>query len=154
MKNLQEATERICELKGVTAAQDAVLAALVRILPGDARAEWARSFGTAAEVATAILMNADVSDITVDAFGREAGRWQRLLQEPARPSPAPAPDAPWGLGGPCGPLAPCGISPRHDSSNGHGASPPGAVPAAARSRPTVPAPAAPDRRTRPAAGWA
>jgi hypothetical protein len=143
MKNLQEVTERICELKGITAAQDAVLAALVRILPGEARAEWARSFGTAAEVATAILMNADVSDITIDAFGREAGRWQRLLQVQA--------EAPLALDGPCAPSA---VSPPDDSSSSPAASPPGAAPAAARSRPTVPAPAAPGRRTRPAAGWA
>ena len=38
MKNLQEATERICELKGSLVALDALVTALLRAMPVAARA--------------------------------------------------------------------------------------------------------------------
>ena len=38
MKNLQDVTERICELKGNLLALDALMSALTTVLPADARA--------------------------------------------------------------------------------------------------------------------
>ena len=43
MKNLQEATERICELKGSLVALDALVTALLQAMPVSARAGLQRT---------------------------------------------------------------------------------------------------------------
>jgi hypothetical protein len=79
MKNLQDATERICELKGSLVALDALVAALINSLPVEARATLARSFETHAEVARTVLINTPTSEHTVAAFERDVRRTGALL---------------------------------------------------------------------------
>jgi hypothetical protein len=74
MKDLQQATERICDLKGSLVALDALVTALLRQIPAQARAELARTFAVNAEVARTVLLNAPVSDITVASFEHDVAR--------------------------------------------------------------------------------
>lgn len=87
MKNLQDATEKICELKGNLVALDALMTALLRQMPAEARAELARSFALSTEVARTVLLNAPVSDFTVAAFERDVARMGSFIgpAAPARP---------------------------------------------------------------------
>ncbi len=80
MKNLQEATERICELKGSLIALDALVPALIEALPASARAALAASYEARAEAARTILLNADISDVVLAAFERDVARHRNLLQ--------------------------------------------------------------------------
>ena len=50
MRNLQEATEKICELKGSLVAVNALLAAILKVLPDHARQELLRTFSEHSEV--------------------------------------------------------------------------------------------------------
>jgi hypothetical protein len=79
MKNLQEATERICELKGSLVALDALVAALLQRMPDDARAELSRTFSLSAEVARTVLLHASVSDVTVNSFERDVSRMSAFI---------------------------------------------------------------------------
>ena len=54
MKNLQEATERICELKGSLVALDALLPALIDSLAANDRARLEVAFETRAEAARTV----------------------------------------------------------------------------------------------------
>jgi len=95
MKNLQEATERICELKGSQVALDAFVPAVVDVLPESTRARLSQSFDARAEAARTVLLNADVSDLVLSAFERDVARNRALLQ-PTRalePSAASIPAA-------------------------------------------------------------
>ena len=80
MKNLQDATERICELKGSLIALDALVPALIEALPASARAKLPASFEARAEAARTILLNADISDVVLAAFERDVARHRKLLQ--------------------------------------------------------------------------
>jgi len=80
MRNLQDATERICELKGSVLALDALLSALVRQLPDDQRAAVATAFAAHAEVARTVLLHAPISDHTIAAFERDTARLAALVQ--------------------------------------------------------------------------
>lgn len=80
MKNLQEATERICELKGSLIALEALVPALIDALPASARAPLAASFDARAEAARTILLHADISDVVLTAFERDVARHRSLLQ--------------------------------------------------------------------------
>lgn len=79
MKNLQEATERICDLKGSLAAIDALVTALLQQMPAESRSELARSFALTAEVARTMMLHAPVSDITVAAFERDVTRMSSFI---------------------------------------------------------------------------
>jgi len=79
MKDLEEATEKICELKGDLLALDVVLASLTQILAPEVRAQWLRSLDASAEFAATVLMNTVVAECTVDAYTREVARWRKLL---------------------------------------------------------------------------
>ena len=74
MKNLQEATERICELKGSQVALEALVTAMLHELPGPLRAALLRTFESHAEVARTELLNAPTSDLTIAAFERDVQR--------------------------------------------------------------------------------
>jgi hypothetical protein len=87
MKNLQEATERICELKGSLAALDALVTALLQGMPAGSRAELLRSFTVTAEVARTVMLHAPVSDITVAAFEHDVARMSTFIGQ-SRPGPA------------------------------------------------------------------
>lgn len=80
MKNLQEATERICELKGSLAAMDALVTAMLQQMPADARAALLPSFQLMTEVARTMMLHATVSDLTVDAFERDVSRMTTFVQ--------------------------------------------------------------------------
>ena len=80
MKNLQEATERICELKGSQVALDAFMPAIVDVLSKSARARLSQSFDAYAEAARTVLLHADVSDLVLSAFEHEVARTRTLLQ--------------------------------------------------------------------------
>jgi hypothetical protein len=93
MTDLQDATERICRLKGEAIALDAVLTALAQIAPPEMRAAWAASFGHCAEVAGTVLLNADVSEHAIDGFDANVRRLRALLgahEAPRADCPAPA----------------------------------------------------------------
>ncbi len=80
MKNLQEATEKICELKGNLVALDALVSALISQWPEPARAELLRVFSVNIEIARTVLLNAPVSDLTVAAFDHDTGRMAAFLR--------------------------------------------------------------------------
>lgn len=79
MKNLQEATERICDLKGSITALDALLTAMLQQLPPEARAGLAQAFAVNAEVARTVMLNTVVSELTLVAFDRDAGRMASMI---------------------------------------------------------------------------
>ena len=85
MRNLQEATERICELKGSLVAFDAMVSALLRHLPPDERQVLMRNFGESAEVARTVLLHTTISEVTVAAFERDVARMTVLLEPDAQP---------------------------------------------------------------------
>lgn len=89
MKNLHEATERICELKGSLVALDALLPALIEALPPSARATMLATFEARAEAARTVLLHADISDVVLATFERDVERNRALLQ-PSRPSAEPS----------------------------------------------------------------
>ncbi len=86
MKNLQEATEKICELKGNLVALDTLLSALVSAMPAEARLALSRTFETHAEVARTVLLHAPISELTIAAFERDVRRMSLLAGGTARPA--------------------------------------------------------------------
>lgn len=85
MKNLQEATERICELKGSLVALDALVPALIEALPASAREAMLATFEARAEAARTVLLHADISDVVLATFERDVERNRDLLRL-ARPA--------------------------------------------------------------------
>jgi hypothetical protein len=79
MKNLQEATEMICDLKGSVVAMDALFTALVSQLPEQSRGELVRAFSLHAEVARTVLLHTPISDVTVAAFERDVSRMSAVI---------------------------------------------------------------------------
>jgi hypothetical protein len=79
MKNLQEATERICELKGSVMALDALLTALLQQLPPAARQALKATFDGHTEIARTVLLHAPISDHTIAAFERDVARMATLI---------------------------------------------------------------------------
>lgn len=90
MNNLQQATERICELKGNVVALDALCAALLQQLAPPARERFRATFEGWAELAHTAMLNADISEHALAAFDHDAARIGALidrlehLQRPAR----------------------------------------------------------------------
>jgi len=82
MKNLQEATERICELKGSLLALDALVTALLHALPRPLRTELLNTFEGNAEVARTVLLHAPISEHTIAAFDRDVSRMSALIDSP------------------------------------------------------------------------
>lgn len=91
MKNLQEATERICELKGSLVALDALVPALIEALGGSTRARLMNAFDAHAEAARTVLLYADVSDLVLATFERDIARDRAVVlsQVPLDPSAQP-----------------------------------------------------------------
>lgn len=88
MKNLQEATERICELKGSQVALAALVPAVIEALSTSAHARLMASFAAHAEAARTAMLHADISDVVLASFERDVGRNQALLQNRLRPPAA------------------------------------------------------------------
>ena len=84
MKNLQDATERICELKGGLVALDALLPALIDALCAPARHRLRESFDAHAEAARTVMLHADISDVVLATFERDVARHGALLQRRVR----------------------------------------------------------------------
>jgi S1-C subfamily serine protease len=84
MENLQEATERICELKGSQVALDALVPAVIEALSAPARAKLMESFDAHAEAARTAMLHADISDVVLASFERDVARNQALFQGNAR----------------------------------------------------------------------
>jgi hypothetical protein len=90
MKNLQDATEKICDLKGSILALDTLVGAIAYALPLDARAELQRRVEAHAEVARTVLLQSEISDHTIAAFERDIERAMSLIKSSQRlPQPSP-----------------------------------------------------------------
>ena len=74
MKTLQDASERICELKGSLMAIDALLPALLEALPVASHGHLARSFEAHAEAARTVMQHAPLFDQVLSTFEREIAR--------------------------------------------------------------------------------
>ena len=81
MKNLQEATEKICELKGSQVALDALVTALLQEVPTELRDRVARSFAGNAEVARTVLLHAPISESMMMAFERDVARMATFIEQ-------------------------------------------------------------------------
>ena len=79
MKDLQQATERICDLKGSLVAVDVVLSAVVAVLPAAARADLARVLPRHAETARSALLHVPISEHSIQAFERDVRRSEAML---------------------------------------------------------------------------
>ncbi len=97
MNNLQDATERICELKGALVLIDALLPAVIRVLSTPARMRLMASFDAHAEAARTVLLHADVSDLVLATFERDFARHRALLQASCGPDHPGPPDTVDGL---------------------------------------------------------
>ncbi|AKJ27168.1 hypothetical protein [Caldimonas brevitalea] len=82
MKDLQETTERICELKGSLIALDALMTAVLHALPDDARHEVLERFVVHAEVARTVLLHVPISEHTIAAFEHDIGRYLAIGHAP------------------------------------------------------------------------
>jgi hypothetical protein len=91
MNNLQEATEKICELKGSLVALDALVSAMLRVMPPDAKEMLQPVFDQHAEVARTVLLHAPISEHSISAFERDVQRSARLLDRQVNASAAAAP---------------------------------------------------------------
>ena len=79
MNNLQETTERVCELKGNLVALDAFAGALLQQLPSEARTQFLRAFEGYAEAARTSMLNAEISEHSIAAFELDVGRIRALV---------------------------------------------------------------------------
>jgi len=79
VNNLQDATERICELKGSLIALDALLPALIEAVPAMAHARLLQSFEAHAEAARTIMLHSDISDVVLATFERDVARNRAVL---------------------------------------------------------------------------
>lgn len=80
MKNLQEATERICELKGSLVALDALVLAAIGSLSDSTRAGLMATFDAHAEAARTVMLHADISDVVLATFERDVARNRATLE--------------------------------------------------------------------------
>jgi S1-C subfamily serine protease len=87
LKNLQEATERICELKGSLVALDALMPAVIDTLSVTALTRLTASFDAHAEAARTVMLHSDMSDMVLNTFEREIARNRALLQRSQQPLP-------------------------------------------------------------------
>lgn len=94
MKNLQDATERICELKGSLVALDALVPAVLGALGASTRARLMASFDAHAEAARTVLLHADISDVVLATFEFDVARNRAVLQGGMAPGGPAAPAGP------------------------------------------------------------
>ena len=83
MKDLQAATEKICDLKGSMLALDAFMAALIQVLPHDARLPLQAAYEKEAEALRTVLLSATISEHTIAAAERDIQRMSNILQDPS-----------------------------------------------------------------------
>lgn len=89
MKDLQEATEKICELKGECFALQSVLNALLRSLPAESVNNFVREFAQSSEIARVTIINSgQVGESVIASFDQHAQNWTSMAQKIAeRPAP-------------------------------------------------------------------
>jgi Trypsin-like peptidase domain len=90
VKNLQEATERICELKGGLVALDVLCSALIQQLAPAARQRVLQLLEHDAEIARTVMLNASISEISIAQFERDVLRLSALLASLGRAQAVPA----------------------------------------------------------------
>lgn len=79
MKNLQEATEKICELKGSLVALETVLTTLLTCLPAQTRSNLDRLFARHAEVVGTVMLHTAISEHSIAAYERDVSRLKGLI---------------------------------------------------------------------------
>ncbi|HLL17573.1 MAG TPA: serine protease [Rubrivivax sp.] len=79
MNNLQQATERICELKGNLVALDALASALLQQLPQPRRSRLLSTFERYADLARTSMLNSAISEHSIAAFERDVERFRSLV---------------------------------------------------------------------------
>jgi hypothetical protein len=79
VNNLNDATEKICELKGSVVALDALLTALLHELPPVQREGLLRRFLGHTEVARTVMLHATISEHTLSTFERDVGRFTSMI---------------------------------------------------------------------------
>lgn len=79
MENLQQATEKICDLKGNVLALEAFIAALIRTLPASALPTLQGLLTAEAEAARTMLLHEVISEHTISAFERDIQRLSTSL---------------------------------------------------------------------------
>ena len=80
MKDLQEATEKICELKGSLLAVECLLNAMALALPELQRQTARQQLKAEIEACRTVLLNAVVSEHTFQQFERDALRVSSSLE--------------------------------------------------------------------------
>ena len=80
MKNLQEATENICRLKGNALALETLLMAVCETLSADQRRQVVRSMAQQAEAGQSVLLASAVSEHVVAAYGADVQRLSARVQ--------------------------------------------------------------------------
>lgn len=80
MKNLQEATERICELKGNLVAVDAFCSALLQQLDRTTRERFRRDYDGCVEMARTSMLHAEISELSIAAFEHDVARVAALVE--------------------------------------------------------------------------
>lgn len=80
MKDLQEVTERVCELKGSLIALDALMTALLRSLPAHEQRGVMERFSAHTEVARTVLLHVPISEHTINAFEHDVQRIASLAE--------------------------------------------------------------------------
>ena len=78
MKDLQEATERICELKGSQIALDTLITSVLLALPDDQKRAVLARFAVHAEVARTVMLHEPISEVTLGAFEHDVKRFAAL----------------------------------------------------------------------------
>ena len=88
MKNLQDATEMICDLKGSQLALETLVTALLRELPAGRRPGLLHTFEAHTEVARTVMLHTPISEHTLGAFERDVARMAALIAAvpPAEPA--------------------------------------------------------------------
>ncbi|MBX3627384.1 MAG: trypsin-like peptidase domain-containing protein [Rhizobacter sp.] len=79
MKNMQEASEKICELKGNLVALEALVTAMMKVMPPEAQEELKGVFEQHAEVARTVLLHVPISEHSITAFEADVGRTGRFI---------------------------------------------------------------------------
>jgi hypothetical protein len=86
MKDLHDATVRICELKGSLIAVDVLVTALLKNLSAEQRRSLFASYAEHAEVARTALLNESISEHSIASFEHEVRRALALKDLPSMSS--------------------------------------------------------------------
>ena len=79
MKNLQDATQMICDLKGSLIALDALMSAVICHLPPDQRDGLLATFRSHSEIARTVLLHTQISEYTLAGFETDVRRFESLI---------------------------------------------------------------------------